>query len=128
MSDLSPKLSHMEDPLAHYGVKGMKWGVRRTDAELSKSGKEKAPPTQAQRIAKEIGFASIGPAAFLLGAGPPVSIALGLSIGLARDPLVQKHVKIGAAHTANAVKSFGDASLSTMRNAIPDLQRRALSK
>lgn len=35
MSDTSPTLSHMEDTLAHYGVKGMRWGVRRNVKVLS---------------------------------------------------------------------------------------------
>lgn len=31
--------------LAHFGVKGMKWGVRRTDAQLGNSGKKSKPTT-----------------------------------------------------------------------------------
>lgn len=33
--------SRVDAFLAHYGVKGMRWGVRRSDAELRKSRKEK---------------------------------------------------------------------------------------
>lgn len=44
--DVIVESSFEEEFLAHYGVKGMKWGVRRTDAELGRSSKKKAAPVK----------------------------------------------------------------------------------
>lgn len=35
-----------QDSLKHYGIKGMKWGVRRSREELARLRGEKAPPSQ----------------------------------------------------------------------------------
>lgn len=44
--DLTHAEEMVEDFLAHFGVKGMKWGVRRSDAELSRArGGRKSKPT-----------------------------------------------------------------------------------
>lgn len=32
-----------QNTLVHYGILGMKWGVRRTDAQLARARKERAP-------------------------------------------------------------------------------------
>jgi hypothetical protein len=39
------------DTIEHYGVKGMKWGVRRTDAQLSTARGEKRPSADAKKAA-----------------------------------------------------------------------------
>jgi hypothetical protein len=38
----------LEDVLAHYGIKGMKWGVRRSDRELRRARRQKTsgPPSE----------------------------------------------------------------------------------
>ena len=47
----------LDDVLAHYGVKGMKWGVRRTDAQLgnARSGFKKPQLTDKQKTALKVG-------------------------------------------------------------------------
>lgn len=46
MSDLTLN-EDLDDILEHYGIKGMKWGVRRSDAQLARArGKRKKSSTQ----------------------------------------------------------------------------------
>lgn len=37
------RMSDLEEALAHYGIKGMKWGVRRSEAELARARGENPP-------------------------------------------------------------------------------------
>jgi hypothetical protein len=100
--------------LEHYGVKGMQWGVRKSD---STSSGARRGPTKAQMkyVAKELGFGSIGPAALLMGAGPPISIALGVSVGVLRSPPVANAIKQSSKATADLMKEIGQTKLSVMR-------------
>jgi len=42
------RMSDLEEALAHYGIKGMKWGVRRSEAELSRA-RDGKPPAEKPR-------------------------------------------------------------------------------
>lgn len=53
--DVKDKVKHGEDFLAHYGIKGMRWGVRRTAEQLGRVAKKTAAknPREAQRQASK---------------------------------------------------------------------------
>jgi len=60
MSDLgTPRPDVLAGVLEHYGVKGMKWGVRRSDAELAKASSEPKAPTSADSKAASAAQAKI---------------------------------------------------------------------
>jgi hypothetical protein len=111
----------LDDFLAHYGVKGMKWGVRKAEGSSGSSPTRRpiSPEAKAHAkyISKELAFGSIGPAAMLMGAGPPISIALGISVGVLRSPPVSNAIKQSSKATAELMKEIGDTKLSAMREA-----------
>lgn len=111
----------LDDFLAHYGVKGMKWGVRKAgDSSGSSPTRRPIPKPSAasvKYVSKELAFGSIGPAALLMGAGPPISIALGISVGVLRSPPVSNAIKQSSKATADLMKEIGDTKLSAMREA-----------
>lgn len=54
-SDLSNvTLSEAEEHLAHYGIKGMRWGIRRSDAELARARGESEDAYRARKTANTI--------------------------------------------------------------------------
>lgn len=105
----------VEDFLAHYGVKGMKWGQRKTRP----SGTPRRGPSNdtLKKIGAEIGFGSIGPAAVLAGLGPPVSIAIGVSVAVLRQPPVKKAIAETSKAQAALIKELGETKMSAMREA-----------
>jgi hypothetical protein len=51
---MTDTLKDPEDVLAHFGVKGMKWGVRRSKNQLAKASKKSSEDAQeAQRLKRE---------------------------------------------------------------------------
>jgi len=102
--------------LEHQGVKGMKWGVRKADSSSSSpTRRPRVSPETAKHLGKELAFGSIGPAALLMGAGPPISIALGISVGVLRSPPVANAIKQTSKASADLMKEIGDTKLSAMR-------------
>lgn len=104
----------LDNFLEHYGVKGMKWGVTKTK---SSSSALRPSSETVKHLGKELAFGSIGPAALLMGAGPPISIALGISVGVLRSPPVANAIKQTSKASADLMKEIGDTKLSAMREA-----------
>lgn len=105
--------------LEHHGVKGMKWGVRKAEDSSGSSPTRRPLPKpskeQIKYATKELAFGSIGPAALVLGAGPPVSIALGIGIGVLRTAPVQNAIKSTAKAQSDLMREIGETKLSAMR-------------
>ena len=96
--------------LAHYGVKGVKWGERKARVV------SKAPSKQTvKNVGTELAFGSLGPAAVLAGLGPPVSIAIGLSAAVLAKPAVRQSIARGSKSSAALMKEIGDTKMSTMK-------------
>lgn len=49
---MNPAPTKTDDFLAHYGVKGMKWGVRRSPAQLARARGESPPKSRAKKKPK----------------------------------------------------------------------------
>ena len=108
--------TELDNFLEHYGVKGMKWGVRKADSSSSRPSSS-SDSSLAKHLAKEVALGSITPAAMLMGAGPPVSLALGLSITVLRSEPVAEVIKSSSKASANLMKEIGETKLSAMRAA-----------
>lgn len=107
-------MDEVEDFLAHVGVKGMKWGVRKDGS----SGSYRGPsPELLKKIGTEIGFGSLGPAAILAGLGPPVSIAIGVSVAVLRQPPVRRAMAETTKASTALMREIGDTKITAMREA-----------
>lgn len=113
--------------LAHYGVKGMKWGVRRkSTGSSSKSSSKKSSTSTVNRdaakvVGKEVAKVAVryglpvGAAA--LGAGIPLVATLGVSAKVLDDPAVQAAL----APVGKAVKSMSSHVGSLKMSDLPKL-------
>lgn len=111
----------LDNFLEHHGVKGMKWGVRKAEGSSASSPTRRPVPrpsgASVKYVGKELAFGSIGPAAMLMGLGPPVSIALGISVGVLRSPPVANAIKTSSKASADLMKEIGQTKLTAMREA-----------
>ena len=106
----------VDDFLAHYGVKGMKWGVRNSSRPAGAPRRGPSNDTL-KKIGTEIGFGSLGPAAVLAGLGPPVSIAIGLSVTVLRQPAVKAAIAETSKAQTALIKELSQTKMAAMREA-----------
>lgn len=84
--------------LAHYGIKGMRWGVRRTEAQLNKATKSSSRKKQqepndleaARAVAGAIIKTAIPAALTATGAGAAVTLTATISIRILSEPAVKQ--------------------------------------
>lgn len=112
--EVDPRLE--EGFIAHVGVKGMKWGVRKDDRP---SGTPRRGPSNdtLKALGKELAYGSLGPAAVLAGLGPPVSIAIGVSVGVLRQPAVKDAIARTSKAQTDLIKELSQTKMSAMREA-----------
>lgn len=101
----------MSNELYHYGVKGMKWGVRRTPAQLGRTGKRKKNNTidreEAKRVVKKVipklAVAAVSATAVATGAAYVAPI-----INTAGNLVIDKHSDIAERGKKWYNKNFGN--------------------
>jgi hypothetical protein len=105
--------------LAHHGVKGMKWGVRKsdvgTDIRLTKAQAKRAAVT-AGKVAFAVTRYGIVPAAAATGTvALPVAGGVGVGLALAADPNVHKAVRSSAAYSKVVMDEAGKTSMRGLK-------------
>lgn len=138
MADNSPTLSEMEDSLTHYGVKGMRWGVRRSASGSGGSGSspkkvtlkvdpakvkqvmptaqmKTAAATSAKATKKALDYGALPLAATAAGLGFPTVALLGIAVKVLSDPSVHEAVKAGGQYAAGLLSQVGDSTLGELR-------------
>lgn len=112
--EVDPRLE--EGYLSHVGVKGMKWGVRN---DKRPAGTPRRGPSNEtlKNLGKELAYGSLGPAAVLAGLGPPVSIAIGVSVGVLRQPAVKSAIAKTSKAQSELIKDLSRTKMSAMREA-----------
>ena len=103
----------MSDELYHYGVKGMKWGVRRTPAQLGHTGKRKKKSNnnidreEAKRIVKKaipkLAVAAVSATAIATGAAYAAPV-----INTAGNLVIDRHSEIAERGKKWYKKNFGN--------------------
>jgi hypothetical protein len=123
--------------LEHFGVKGMKWGVRKERSTSSSSGgkpqtKAKSPAkagpdathnrAAAMVVGKEVAKAAVKyglPAgAIALGAGIPLAVTLGVSVKVLDDPAVKEALAPVGQAAKSVAKSVGSVKMSDIPNPV----------
>ena len=94
-----------EDFLAHYGIKGMKWGVRRTDAQLeraSSSGRSSGSESSDDRPKRQINKKHVAIAAGVVGAAAAITVTA---------VVASNQKKAGQAAVAAQIQSYAKKSM-----------------
>jgi len=96
-----------EDFLAHYGVKGMHWGIRKAVVDLFKNERKTYQDTMSNpRVARQVRTAR------------NVAIGMGVGlVGLAAVGGLATHMQTNPAPYIRAATYMGNAARSTMNNA-----------
>lgn len=111
--------TQVEDFLAHFGVKGMKWGVRNGSiGSPPRAAKKSAPRVESTNMAalkvagKEAAKAAVKyglpAAAVAVGAGIPLAATLGVSVKVLDDPAVRQAIAPAGKALKAMVDQVGD--------------------
>lgn len=109
-------MSEVAEFLEHQGVKGMKWGVRKDGSAPARPRRGPSNETY-KALGKEVAYGSLGPAAVLAGLGPPVSIAIGVSVSVLRQPAVKGAIARSTKASTDLMREIGETKMSAMREA-----------
>lgn len=100
-----------EESLKHFGVKGMKWGVRRVDPSSSAGVRLAAAKSGGLAAAKILATRGLAPALAATGVGLPLAAAAGISVKMLADPDVREAISAaGSWAKSYAGNSFSDIS------------------
>lgn len=116
--------------LAHYGVKGMKWGVRNnSDTSSSSSTSKGDKAAQKAELKAKAAVAgrtalktAIGPAMVAAGVAGPVALAVGLGVRTLDTPAVQDAIFAGKDYTNAVLGDVGKTAMSTVTQARSELR------
>lgn len=96
-----------EDYLAHYGVKGMKWGVRRNRSDKKSSSRERTPEEQEARKARRKKIA--------IGVGAAVGVAAVVGVGAMSANKIQAGKKAASAAAEKSKKVSVEDAVKKMQ-------------
>lgn len=114
-------MDEVDDFLAHYGVKGMKWGQHKS---LPLVDPARRPSKETVKgLSTELALGSVGPAAAIAGLGIPYTVLIGVSAAVLSKPQVRGAIAKSAKSTADLVHELGQTKMSEMkaRNKKPHL-------
>lgn len=121
----------VEDFLAHYGVKGMKWGVRRSQAELDRAanrttssssgggGGSSSSGSGSERPKRKINKKKVATAAGVVGLAAVVTVGAVM--------LNQKQRAAGQAFATSQMKMLGGSTLDVLKNVSTEPKKTPIS-